>query len=213
MLSDRGANSDSNQFQPLYGCNHPDAKPAQQGKETSASARIAPDPAVAARGMAFEVGYDAGSREAREVIKKSLIPELEAFLSAVEDLTAFQSLVAETAADRIVELAFVMAELITGVPPSIDRKKLDAVKSELESDISDAYQMTLIFHPEDDQSLQQAFAYSQMSWPAPKAILMETDNNQTRHQISAKMQEKCFENHAIGKLMPHLEANATPSTS
>lgn len=213
ILSDGGRNNTCNRFQPLYGCNHLDSKSSQNGKETSASGRTRPDPVMAARGMAFEAGYCVGSREARDAVKKSLIPDLESFLSTVEDLAAFQSLVAETAATRVVELAFVMAELITGVPPSLDGSHLEAFQSELETDIYDAYQMILIFHPEDDQSFRQAFTYCELHWTEHKAIVTETDNHQPRNQISAKIKDKCFENHAAGKLTPHLNKDVKPSTS
>ena len=199
-------NDSFNLFQPLYGCNHQvDSKPDQQGKEASASVRARPDPVMAACGMAFEAGYCVGSREAREAVKKNLIPDLESFLSTVEDLTVFQSLVAETSAARVVELAFAMTELITGVPSSLDGNDLESVKSDLEADIKDAYRLILTFHPEDHHSLLQAFRDCQLNWPESKTILTETDNNQPRNQVCTKIQDKCFENHAAGKLAPHLK--------
>ena len=207
---DSRGNSACHLFQPLYGCNDADSTRKQKNHDPANNPH---DPVVAARGMSFEEGYCSGSAEACDAVRKSLKPDLESFLSIFEDSVVFQSLVAETTAHRILELAFVMAELVTGTPLSVDVKSLEELKNKLEADIQTAYEMTLTFNPEDGQALKQAFALSRLQWPDHHAVRMRMDAGQPRKGVAVDMQDTCFEKHALGLLALHLEKSENPSTS
>ena len=202
-----------NLFQPLYGCNAAPAGQTGAGNGESPSSKNPPDPVMAARGVGFETGYCAGEQEACQNVEASMKPELESFLASFEDLAAFQSLVAETAVHRALELAYLMAELVAGVPSSLDPQALENLRLELEADINTAYAMTLSFHCEDYQTLRQVLAGSELCLPENGSLQIRTDQRQPRNQVTVQMQEKSFEAHARGKLGTCLQKRGHASTS
>jgi hypothetical protein len=202
-----------NLFQPLYGCSAEDSADTTEKQNIAKSLKNSKDPITLARGTGFESGFSAGEAEACQTVKKGLQPDLEALMTAFEDLAVYQSLVAETAAQCVFELAFLITERIMATPSSLEMQSLDRLKEEFEASLVQAYRVTLLFNPETLQNLQQALASNQIKWPEHPFISIQTDENQAINQVAGKAVNDDLDVKLSFNLADYLKPDARVSTS
>ena len=178
-------NGEDNVFRPLF-----QNRPVQYSPTLPSQSNTKPDidPQEKERvcRLGFERGMADGIKDACQLAKESIEPELVDFLQAFENVSAFHHQLTETTSSQIVGMALKICEQIVSSPINISEKQKGAILKELSDIISENHRIEVCFHDEDLRAIKELMACFDLPWPASEAVDVRSAKLSRRGEMESK---------------------------
>ena len=137
-------------FKPLY-------RSGQDRRQETDTVDCA-DAADMARKKGYDLGFDAGCKDAGLLVQQEIAPQVKALSEEFVQLEDFFKKLTENSATHISQIALRMAEKILGEPTRFEPADLDSFAGDLKSRMVRAYRLDLVLNHEDKDNLTNLLA-------------------------------------------------------
>lgn len=163
----------SDVFRPLYQDDVP-AKdlPAQFGL-SKASGQENRDAEEEVFQNGHKKGLEAGRQNACALIEQEIVPEIETFAVAFQQLNEDLRRIEDQTCQKILELSIAAAAKILSAAPNIGPQALSGLKTELKQFLANSYKLKLMLNDQDMNALSECFCHKFPNWKDCDRIILD----------------------------------------
>lgn len=193
-------------FKPLYkeACFTEDLpSPQAQGSSVVEETRDAEERSVQ---IGFKRGFEAGRQDACTLARQEIIPEIESFALALQQLNASLHRIEDLSCDKMLKMALSAAEKVLGMAPNIGTQALEGFRTELKQFLTRSYQLNLTFNGQDMDTISEYVREQIPHWQDGDHIKMDSQDQLAANGLHAEPGGHLIDSEdTLGPLMQSLE--------
>jgi flagellar biosynthesis/type III secretory pathway protein FliH len=181
-----GSAVEGDQFRPLFKNASVSSDQAQEPDKRSATENRVEK----ARQKGYQLGFEAGRRDACQLAGNILSPRIDEFLNNLNRLGSYQSKIAGQASDHILQLALATAQCILGATVETTSNDLQTLRKPLMETINQQHQLALHYHSQDLAIITELMASKDITqWQSSSSLVVSEDDSVSIGGLTAEHQD------------------------